>query len=187
MSKINAFFGLTFWLQSVFIFGQSNSEIMNLDWSHQQFEKFSFAIFAPGDVSEKELSIETEVGSVDQFVKYWKDDNSETLNYLYSLTIYDYPVGSFHPDSNQLIQMFFDETVVASQKAVGGELLYQDDYLTRGNPTHLWKMSFQDENAFVKSKMVLVGDRCYCLQVFMLKEHQKNKNADQFLESFRLI
>lgn len=165
-------------------FGQPDTDIYTADDG-------SFSILAPGNFVEKYQELETEIGDIEVFTLHCQLDISEHPNFLYLINYYDYPAGfddSADSDNQDFLSNIFDESIDQSLTSLDGKLLYstdiklQDSYDGRVN-----RISYNNGESIVKSKMFLVRDRFYFIQVYTTKDNSLNLEMDDFLNSFRVL
>ncbi len=146
-----------------------------------------FSILIPGEFTEKVDSIETAIGIMAYHTFYHQTKESDADNVLYMLSYVDYPSGSVHADSTELLEEFFAETVDAAVKTVKGELLYANDWKYKDFPGKVWRIDYLQGGAVIKTKAFVAGNRYYTMQAIAKKEYSMNFSADKFLDSFQLI
>jgi hypothetical protein len=146
----------------------------------------TFEVLVPGDMTNGEKKVLTEVGSLHPITWLYQGVKGDP-NYLYSVSYVDYPEGSFHSDSLDLIKEFFEVGMDTHIHDLGGELIYQSESNLNFYPGIVYRASYNNNKAVVKSRMLLIGDRFYALQVYTLSETSLNNEMNHFLDSFRLI
>lgn len=107
-----------------------------------------------------------------------------TLNY--QLSFLDYPEGSVHSDSTDLLKDFFSSTIDASTESVKGTKKYQTEINQFEYPGFLWKIEF-GENQFMKTKAFVAGNRFYTMQVFGNEKYDTSNMDLKFFDSFRFL
>ena len=170
-----SFIGLLFFLLTSAINGQ--------EWRIFNSEEGNFSILTPGPMDEKLATVETGIGDFEVHTLFINPKDS-IGNYLYLINFYDLPEGMVPIDSTDLVQDFFKNTMDQNFSDTEGELLYNKPLQLGNNPGLLWRS--KSENGFVKSRIYLIGDRFYMLQVFSAPNKALNNNVDKFLESFTL-
>lgn len=158
--------------------------------SAQDWVKFSppgqpFEILCPGQMKNAEKKLLTEVGEMHPVTWVYQGNENES-NYIYSISYVDYPEGTFHADSIELIDEFFKVSMDSHIKDLHGELVYTtpDNYYSF--PGLLYRVSYNKNKAVAKSRMILAGDRFYALQVYTISEKSLNQDIDKFLNSFEI-
>lgn len=141
-----------------------------------------FKILAPCEMQYGEKSLLTDVGKLT--TKTWMCQPSEDHpNQLYILSYVDYPEGTFHQDSTELIESLFDITISQNVRDLGGELLYQTEISKHKHPGKLYRVSYNKNRMVLKSVIYLVGDRFYALQAYAITPRSMNQEMDIFLDS----
>ncbi len=154
----------------------------------QEFTDYEgrFRVLIPQAMEKQENPIETAVGTLTYHTFYYQPTEKDPDNILYMLSYCDYPEGAMHSDSTELLQEFFKTTVQSSVNSVKGELLYSDDMVIQGFPGKLWRLIYQEGEASIKTKAVMVGRRFYLVQAIGLRDKGLNPSVDRYLDSFRL-
>jgi len=155
-------------------------------------EDGSFSILSPGPFTEKYQELSTDIGDIEVFTLLCQTDLEDNPNFLYLINYYDYPPGFQDQEDGEseedFINNLFDESIDQSVTSLGGKLLYstnirlQDNYDGRLN-----RVSYNDGDSIVKSKMFLVGNRFYFIQVYTTKDNSLNQLMDDFLDSFEVL
>lgn len=151
----------------------------------------SFSVLAPGEFVEKYQELETEVGSIEVYTLHCQLDIKDHPNFLYLINYYDYPDG-FDDDAengeDEFLKNIFDESIDQSLTGLNGKLLYSTDIkLQEYYSGRVNRISYNDGESIVKSKMYLVNNRFYFLQVYTTKDNSLNLEMDDFLNSFKVL
>jgi hypothetical protein len=145
-------------------------------------EKFS--ILVPCEMQYGEKSLLTDVGRLT--TKTWMcQPTDDHPNKLYILSYVDYPDDTFHPDSTEIAESLFEITISQNIKDLGGALLYQTDISKDNLPGKLYRVSYNNNKAVMKSVIFLIGDRFCALQVYTLTPRSLNPEMDVFLDSLK--
>lgn len=146
-----------------------------------------FQIPAPKPLQHQEATVETPMGQVTYHTFYHQPEKDPQGNQWFSVSYCDYPDGTVHSDSTELLEEFFEETIRESAFSVDGEVRYVEtiDYNTL--PGRFWRVDYLDGQVVIKSRAYLVANRFYVIQVVMLKDKSANPDALKFLDGFKLI
>lgn len=127
------------------------------------------------------------MGQVTYHTFYHQPEKDPQGNQWFSVSYCDYPDGTVHSDSTELLEEFFEETIRESAFSVDGEVRYVEtiDYNTL--PGRFWRVDYLDGQVVIKSRAYLVANRFYVIQVVMLKDKSANPDALKFLDGFKLI
>lgn len=155
------------------------------------WKKFSpsgqpFEVAVTGEMKNGEKRILTEVGDLHP-ITWMYQGTKDDPNFIYSVSYVDYPDGTFHKDSTALIEELFQASIESNIKSLGGTLVYKSESPYSQYPGVIYRGAYNDNKAVIKSRMILVNDRFYALQVYTLSEKSLNGDMDKFLNSFRLI
>ena len=155
-------------------------------------EDGSFSILSPGAFTEKYQELTTDIGDIEVFTLLCQPDTEKDPNFLYLINYYDYPSGFRDLEEGEseedFIKNLFDESVDQSVEGLGGNLLYSSNIeLQESYSGRLNRVSYNDGVSIVKSKMFLVGNRFYFIQVYTTKDNSLNLFMDEFLDSFKVL
>jgi hypothetical protein len=155
------------------------------------WKKFSpsgqpFEVSVTGEMKNGEKRILTEVGDLHPITWMYQGAKDDP-NFIYSVSYVDYPEGTFHKDSTALVNELFDASIESNIKSLGGTLVYKSESPYGQYQGVIYRASYNDNKAVIKSRMILVNDRFYALQVYTLSEKSLNGDMDKFLNSFRIV
>lgn len=157
-------------------------------WDWYTSEKGLFTVLTPGEMTEKVKETETAIGKLSYHIfSYQPEVEAGADNFLYMISYCDYPAGSVHSDSTELLKEFFDATVESSVSSVRGELFYAADIRLGEYPGKIWRVNYGDNKAAIKTKAYVVGNRYYAIQTVTFREKSLNASIDKFLDSFKVI
>jgi hypothetical protein len=103
------------------------------------------------------------------------------------ITFCDYPPGSIHSDSTELLKDFFDASIDQATSSVHGELAYQNDVTLKGYPGKLWRINYLRGQALIKTRAFMVENRFYTIQTVTVKDMAINAASDRFFDSFIIL
>ena len=147
-----------------------------------------FRIEVPGgEMDRKEKVIHTEIGEITYVTFVHQMPLKESENALYIVSYCDYPANSMHSDSTALLEDFFSNTIEKASDSVYGEIRYEDDIYYIDYPGKLFRIDYRQGTATLKSKIFVVNNRFYNIQIATTKGKSMNDAADHFLDSFYLL
>ncbi|MBC7884296.1 MAG: hypothetical protein H7X99_02395 [Saprospiraceae bacterium] len=168
----------------IMVFSNSGGMLAQSVWKKFSPPDQPFEVMTPVVMKNGEKKILTDLGQL--FSTTWMcQGEGDDPNFIYSLSYVDYPAGTFHADSTALIDDFFNISVDTNIKNLGGTLVYKSDLPYGPHPGVIYRASYNNNGAVIKSRMMLIGDRFYALQVFTLSEKSLNPEMDRFLNSFK--
>lgn len=156
-------------------------------WQYMTSYEGNFKVHAPGVLTEKVQTITTEVGELEYHRFFYQSPTDDAENYIYMINYVDYPLGSLHSDSLELVQTLFETSKEAALENVAGELQYADQLNFYDYPAQIWRIDYNEGNAVLKTKVFFVKNRFYLLQVATTKPKRMNQSINQFLDSFQLL
>lgn len=169
---------LLFTLLSTFGYGQN-------EWKTFSPTDQPFEILVPGEMKSGEKKLLTDIGEVHPISWIYEGKNGKDPNYLYLVSYVDYPDGTFHPDSIDLVKELFKISMETHIKDLGGELVYESESPYNNFQGCIYRASYNKNKLVVKSRMILIKDRFYAIQVYTTSEKSLNSDMNRFLESFR--
>ena len=161
--------------------------VENSDWINYVSDEGRFSVLVPGQFVTNQKSIPTEVGELPCKSFVYQDTLGHSKNELYVISYCDYPSGTFHRDSVSLIDEVLEVSVDQEREILNGNVTYNHKTKVEGYPGRIFRLNYQNGEVVMKSKIFLVGDRFYTIQVYTLYKHNLNFNVDKFFNSFRLI
>ena len=158
------------------------------NWKVFQSFDGGFKIEIPdGQMEEQERVIPTDIGEITYHTFFYQETVKHFENSLYVVSYCDYPAYSVHSDSTALLDDFFNNTITSAEKSVIGELRYAEDIRYKDYPGKLFRIDYRAETATLKSKIFIVGNRFYNIQIATTRGKSLNAAADRFLDSFHLL
>jgi len=157
------------------------------DWTRYVSYEGKFSILTPGELQEKVNIIPTEVDSLAYHSFFYQPINKEPENFVYLVSYVDYPDLTFHADSTDLINDFFETTIQGATESLNGELRYTDEISLSDHPGRMFRIDYINGEAVMKTKAFLVGNRYYSIQVATHQQKSRNLDIDKFLNSFKVI
>lgn len=158
-----------------------------IPWKEYTDHEGRFSVLVPGELSKKEIPVATQIGELVYHSYYYQPTEKDPDNILYMLSYCDYPEGGMHSDSVALLESFFEATLESALESVKGELLYSTDTKLQNYPAKLWRLTYQDGEASIKSKAILAQNRFFMIQTVGFRDKGINPNIDKFLDSFRIV
>ncbi len=147
-----------------------------------------FKIEVPtGEMERKEKIIQTEIGDIAYITYVYQSPDKDFENALYIVSYCDYPENTMHSDSLDLLEDFFGNTIERASESVFGEIRYQDDFRYIDYPGKLFRIDYRQGTATLKSKVLIVHNRFYNIQIATTRGKSMNQAADKFLDSFYLL
>lgn len=146
-----------------------------------ELEPANCAVLIPGSFIHSSDTIPTAVGDIVYHTWHSKDS---TIQYLVSFC--NYPEGTVHSDSTELLHEFFSTTISASVEKTRGNKRYESGMLQSGFPGRFWRIDIGDHH-YIKTRAFVAGSRFYSLQVIGSTKTDQDKAEAAFFDSFRFI
>jgi hypothetical protein len=159
-------------------------------WEERNDIDGRFKLLAPAVLTHKVDTVETSLGKQAYHTFFLQaPDKDEAENIIYAISYVDYPDGSLHHDSLELVNEFLTGTEEEAAIAVGGEVIYSSDKLISGFPARQWRIDYPSKGGTASARTLagVAGNRYYELKVFSLQASGLNKSADKFFDSVRLF
>lgn len=155
-------------------------------WIFYESPDQRFRIAAPGPLTVQVDTITTEIGELYYHTLFYQADET-AANQVYMLSYCDYPQGSLHSDSTELVIDFFKETIEEAYFSINGELRYLSEEPYFEYPARFWRIDYLQGQAVIKTKAIVAGNRYYAIQVAAPKVRHINPDSERFFDSFRLL
>lgn len=149
-----------------------------------------FSLIAPDVLTHDIDSVETAMGVQAYHTFHLQaPDYKRAENIIYALSYVDFPEGTIHHDSLELVTEFLLGTEEEALRAVGGETIYAADKLLFGYPSRQWRIDYPSKGgvASARTLAIVAGNRYYELKVFSRSDKGVNKSADKFFDSLRIF
>ncbi len=146
-----------------------------------------FKVNVPGDFKEVIKTAETSMGSLEYHVFVYRDNDPEADNLIYMISYCDYPNGSLHSDSTDLVKAFLDATIEEATMSVAGNLVYSTDIEFKEYPGKMWRVDYGEGEGVIRTKAFIRKNRFYSIQTACTKENSLNISNDKFMDSFRFL
>lgn len=153
-------------------------------WYSTQKDSLGFRIFFPDKPTEAQQLIETEIGSIEQKTFYLNNDKGPV--YFYQVNYIEYPEGTIHSDSIDLMDDFYLETIRGAVETFNGTLAYDADVEANGVKGRMYRIDYNDDSLSLKAKAFVIRNRYYSIQA-IYKKGQKINALDRFFDSFDLM
>lgn len=157
------------------------------DWREIKSYKGKFRVLAPAEMTEKIDSIETSLGKIAYHTFFHQSENKEAENLFYMVSFCEYPEGSIHSDSTDLLSEFFETTIQSATESVDGSLIYTTEINLDNYPGKFWRIEYFKGQVVIKTKAFIVENRYYALQTIAMKDKSLNPLSEQFFNSFKLL
>lgn len=153
-------------------------------WKEYQSMEGKFKVLTPGEFDKAVDSVQTPIGKMAYHILIYNNTQKNAENLFYMITFCDYPEGTIHSDSTELLKEFFDASIDQALKSVKGDLAYQSDISLQGYPGKLWRINYLREQALIKTRAFMVKNRFYTIQTVTVKDMAINTASDRFFDSF---
>ena len=157
-----------------------------VDWRALTLEGDKKAIvYFPGSPVMRADTVETALGPMPFQTWFYQDDEAISGNRLYTLTMIDYPEGSFPVDSVERRMAFFESTVSSAAESVEGDVMISQPLEGQRYPGWYFRVDYgAKKGKTVYNHVVLAEDRYYHLQVFALSKDEGSRTRGQFFDNF---
>jgi len=158
------------------------------DWIKFEAEgDMPFSIDVPAVMGMKSKTITTQVGDLTNTTYALERTKEESPNFLYMVSMIDYPEGTFPMDSTDLKETYLTESITSLANGVNGEVLYLSDIDEGKNGQgKLFRLKYDEDFMVIKGKAFIKNDVFIAIQVYTTKDKSLNDEMDVFLDSFRV-
>ncbi|WP_143473284.1 hypothetical protein [Flavilitoribacter nigricans] len=146
-----------------------------------------FQVSAPGYMVEKTDTLETKLGQQVNHTFFYQSPDKKSDNLFYMVSYVDYPEGTMHMDSVDLLGEFFEASAEEAAFSITGDLVYSNPRDWNGYPGQVWRVDYLKGQAIIKTRAFLVENRYYTIQTIMLRDNSLNPSTQKFFDSFYLL
>lgn len=159
-------------------------------WEERNDIDGRFKLLSPAVLNHKVDTVETGLGQQAYHTFFLQaPDKDKAENIIYAISYVDYPEGTLHHDSLELVNEFLTGTEEEAAIAVGGEVIYSSEKHISGFPARQWRIDYPSKGGTASARTLagVANNRYYELKVFSLQASGLNKSADRFFDSVRLF
>lgn len=156
-------------------------------WKEYKSVEGKFQVLTPGDFDKAVDTVRTDLGKLAYHILVYNNTQKNAENLFYMITFCDYPPGTIHSDSTTLLKDFFEASIDQAASSVKGEVMYQSDVSLQGYPGKVWRINYLRDQAVIKTKAFMVGNRFYTIQTVTLKDMAMNAASERFFDSFLIF
>ena len=154
------------------------------DW--YVFEAKEFTIEFPEKPTPATEQLELEIGNVPMDMLRYKASSDAEEWIEYNLTTIEYPDTIIHSDNMDIREDFFSSTIEGMVEGTAGKLLSEKEIAINDFPGREITLSLHDGLFIVRSRIYLVNNRMYSVQVVATAGSAANSDVTKFLSSFKL-
>jgi hypothetical protein len=144
-----------------------------------------FRVSVPDQMTLKVDKVKTAVGDLTYNTYYVQDKSENAKTHVYMVSYCDYPAGTFHSDSIDLINDFFETSIDAAKNSLNGQLMYFEKTTLEKNQGRIWRIDYNNGKAMAKTRAFIVDQRYYAVQT--VGSLGLDNSSERFLNSFRFI
>lgn len=157
------------------------------NWIDVQDLDGRFRIQLPAAWQHQIDTVPTAVGTLAYHTFFLKVPSDTAENEVYMLSYVDYPEGSLHHDSTELVTELLDASLDAAKERMQGDILFSTDKALQYYPGRYWRIDYLQGQASVRTHAFVANNRYYALQTISRSARGINKSTDRFFESFSLF
>lgn len=162
-------------------------EQTDASWEDISHFEGKFAVSTPGEFHEKVDSIDTPLGQMIYHTFFLQPPSDLAENEVYMVSYVDYPEGTIHQDSIELVTDLMNETQDAARESVRGEIMFSNDGFQKDYPFRFWRIDYLNGRASIRTKAIVANNRFYTVQTVSRREYGMNHSTDRFIDSFRVF
>lgn len=144
-------------------------------------DRANAVVLVPGEMKLYTDTILTVVGEIIYCTYVHKDSLLQ-----YELSYCEYPEGTLHSDSTELLKDFFATTIAATLEKLKGQQRYASEILQFGFPGWFWRIDY-GKDRYTKYKAFVAGRNFYNLQVTGSKNQDLESLSTRYFDSFQFI
>ncbi len=110
---------------------------------------------------------------------YQSPENSSDSNLIYVITVIDFPPQFLKARNTPNFEVkFFDGLIDAALKTVDGRLISEKPWSYKNYPGREILISYQEDQAIIKTRILVVEDKSYAIQTMAYKGKEINQNSE---------
>ncbi|MBL0082621.1 MAG: hypothetical protein IPP37_09380 [Saprospiraceae bacterium] len=157
----NSYLRLTIVFMYVLFFMAQGITLLAQEWERVKLADYPYSIQFPGKPEVKQKLISTTLGEQGILSVTFKPETDDPV-FFYSLQLVEYPEGTYHQDSVELIHKSLDESLLALAETLKCKVTYQSDI--DNHASRIFRLEDSLSKQTVKGKMYLDKDTLiYCL------------------------
>lgn len=156
-------------------------------WQAYQDLDGRFQIKLPAPWQHAIDSVGTAVGALAYHTFFLKPPVDTADNEIYMLSYVEYPEGSLHHDSIELVTELLDATLSTAVERMKGEVLFSTEKPLGDYPGRYWRIDYLNGQASVRTHALVINNRYYALQTISRSRKGINKSSDRFFDSFSIF
>jgi hypothetical protein len=137
-----------------------------------------------GNMIEKTHEVSTPLGNL-LLHEFSLDLESDGQYFAFLFSYVDYPPGSMHQDSTDLLNDFFQIAMEESIFLMKGALMYESFGSWYGYPSYQWRINYKKDQYSIRNLSLLAGSRYYLLRVVSASDIVSGEIAQDFINSLR--
>ncbi len=171
---------------NILIFVHTMISIISLNWTVFTSDEGAFSILTPGEMKHEVKQIPTSSGEISVHNYTYRAIDTTEQVFLYSITHYALPLEELSPDSSDIVQDLFDETLSSISERIRGEILYTQNEKFQNFPARISRIKYNEDRYSLKNKMILANDQIYLIEVFSTYDKGAEFKIRKFIDSFAL-
>lgn len=156
------------------------------EWKSYRNIDGMFKVLTRGAFQQKTIKAQTSIGEITTKTFIYQPEEQEE-NLIYMITYYDFPKGSIHSDSTELLEDFFKTTIEQSAESVSGTVIYSNELEQQGYRAWQWRVNYGEDKVAIKTKSFLIANRFYSVQTVGLTAAPNNNTSEFFMNSFKVL
>jgi hypothetical protein len=165
----------------------SSGFVKNKKWHKLKSKDYNFSIEFPSKPELNQRIVVSAIGDIEMNTYLSKPSKkSNDPNLMYSINYNEYPDSYISSNRKDELSTFFSNSIDGAIKNINGELLTEKIIEINGYPGREYRIQIKDGLAIIKSRMYLVNNSMYTLQVITPTKNEFNKSTNIFLNSFHL-
>ena len=167
----------------LFLFAFGINAFGQEEWERIKLADYPYSIQFPGKPEVKQKLISTTLGEQGILSVTYKPESDDPV-FFYSLQLVEYPEGTYHQDSVDLIHKSLDESLIVLSETLKCKVTYQSEI--DNHASRIFRLEDSLSKQAVKGKMYLDRDTLIYCFAFTSIEKSLNNNVDHFLDSLQI-
>lgn len=156
------------------------------EWQWHQDIDGGFEILIPAPWQHRIDTIATDIGDMAYHTYYLNTPTDTADNVFYMLSYVDYPEGSVHEDSLELVKELLDASQEEAVARMKGEIRFTTDKQIDFHAGRYWRIDYLDGTASIRTQAFVAGSRYYAMQTVSKTRQGVNESTQKFFDSLNV-
>lgn len=157
----------------------------NDTWKTYDFPEGKFKMQFPGQPEKQSQVVNSAIGELNMNIYVYDASKEKGDNYVYMVNYTDYPDTLVNSDDTTQLKTFYRNSIDGMANNVHGKLLTEKVVNYEKYSGREIRIEIKERGAIITSRMFLIANRIYIIEVITSTEKDFNTGIKKFLDSFK--